>query len=62
MDNIDYRFKIMYALGMIFIVSGHCGGGGLSLAYEFLAVYGFHLALFMFCSGYFYKTVSEKTY
>lgn len=58
--KIDYRFKILYAVGMIFITAGHCGNGGLSLAYEWFAPYSFHLGLFVFCSGYFYKAESEE--
>lgn len=58
--TIDYRFKILYALGMIFVVTGHCRGGGISFFYEWFPVKGFHLGLFMFCSGYFYKTEAEE--
>lgn len=56
----DYRFKILYALGMIFIVAGHCGNGGISLFYDWFPPYSFHLGLFAFCSGYFYKKSSER--
>lgn len=59
-SNIDYRFKILYALGMIFITAGHCGNGGISLLYEWFPPYAFHLGLFVFCSGYFYKDSSEE--
>lgn len=55
----DQRFKILYALGMIFIVAGHCGNGGLSLAYEWFPPYSFHLGLFVFASGYFYNGEEE---
>lgn len=61
-EKIDYRFKLLYAIGMIIVVAGHCGGdGGFSLMYEFFTPYSFHLALFVFCSGYFYKDTSERT-
>ena len=53
--GVDYRFRLLYALGMIFIVSGHCGGGGVSLFYDWFPPYAFHLGLFAFCSGYFYR-------
>lgn len=59
-SGIDYRFKILYALGMVFIVACHCGNGGLSLFYEWFPPYSFHLGLFAFCSGYFYKEQSEN--
>ena len=57
--KIDYRFKILYALGMIMVVCGHCWGGGISLDGDWFPYGGTHLPLFMFCSGYFYKTSSE---
>ena len=53
--GVDYRFRLLYALGMIFIVSGHCSGGGVSLFYDWFPPYAFHLGLFAFCSGYFYR-------
>ncbi len=53
--GVDYRFRLLYALGMIFIVSGHCSGGGVSLFYDWFPPYSFHLGLFAFCSGYFYR-------
>ena len=58
-DSTDYRFRLLYALGMIFIVSGHCSGGGVSLFYDWFPPYAFHLGLFVFCSGYFYKDSYE---
>ena len=54
-SGVDYRFRLLYALGMIFIVSGHCNGGGVSLFYDWFPPYAFHLGLFAFCSGYFYR-------
>ena len=51
----DYRFRLLYALGMIFVVSGHAEGGGVSLFYDWFPPYAFHMGLFVFCSGYFYK-------
>ena len=58
--TVDYRFKIMYALGMIFIVAGHCENGGISLFYDWFPVSAFELGLFAFCSGYFYKAEAES--
>lgn len=34
--------------------------GGVSLFYELFPAYSFHLGLFMFCSGYFYKDSAEN--
>ncbi|MDE5893345.1 MAG: hypothetical protein K2H45_10540 [Acetatifactor sp.] len=58
--QIDYRFKILYALGVIFVVSGHCGMGGISFLYDWFRPGAFHLGLFVFASGYFYKSQSES--
>lgn len=57
---IDYRFRLLYALGMIFIVAGHAEGGGVSLFYDWFAPYAFHIGLFVFCSGYFFKDESAE--
>lgn len=59
--NINYQFKLLYALGIIIIVAGHCGDGGVSLFYDWFTPYAFHLALFVFCSGYFYKKEYEQS-
>lgn len=58
--KVDYRFKLLYAFGMIFVVAGHCFNGGVSLLYEWFPPYMFHLGLFAFASGYFYKDCSEE--
>ena len=58
--QINIQFKILYAIGIIFVVAGHCGNGGVSLMYDWFPPYAFHLGLFTFASGYFYKRDSEK--
>lgn len=58
--KINYQFKLLYALGIIFIVAGHCKDGGVSLFYDWFTPYSFHLALFVFCSGYFYNKNNEQ--
>lgn len=58
--GINYQFKILYAIGMIMVVANHCGSGGVSLFYEFFPAYSFHMGLFIFCSGYFYKQSAEQ--
>lgn len=57
--KINYQFKILYFFGIFFIVACHCGYGGISLGYEWFYPGAFHLALFAFGSGYFYKKSSE---
>ncbi len=57
--NFNYTFKVLYALGIMFIVMGHCNNGGFSVLNEFFLFYTFHLGLFVFSSGYFYNQVNE---
>lgn len=58
--KINYQFKILYAIGMFLVVANHCGDGAFSLFYEFFPAYAFHMGLFVFCSGYFYKESAEN--
>ena len=57
-DKIDYRFKLLYAIGIIFVVSNHCNLP-VSFLTEWFPYYSFHLGLFVFASGYFYKTEND---
>lgn len=57
--HINYQFKLLYAIGMILVVANQCSGGGISLFYEFFPAYSFHVALFIFAAGYFYKDYYE---
>lgn len=57
---MNLQFKLLSAIGIIIIVSGHCYHGGISLAYEWFPTYSFNLALLVFISGYFYKPVHEE--
>ena len=58
-DNV--QFRILYFIGIILIVANHCGGGSISLVYEWFPAYSFHLALFVFASGYFFINNREKS-
>lgn len=58
--KIDYRFKIIYAIGIVMVVASHCSGGGISLFYDWFSFESFGLALFVFASGYFYNRDSEN--
>lgn len=60
-QNVNLQFKLLSAIGIIIIVSGHCYHGGISLAYEWFPTYSFNLSLFVFISGYFYKPKNENT-
>ena len=55
--KIDYRFKILYSIAMISVISGHLGGKA-SLEFNIQGWFpyrSFHMPLFMFSSGYFFK-------
>lgn len=58
-QSINYQFKLLYALGMIFVVAGHSATAHLPLFEQWFTFSSFHLGLFVFCSGYFYKETSE---
>lgn len=63
MKPVNYQFKILYAIGITFVVMGHCTDGsyaGFGLFTEWFHLYSFHVGLFVFCSGYFYKDASHK--
>ena len=38
----------------------YCKSGGINLAFDIFPVYSFHIGLFVFCSGYFYKNKNES--
>lgn len=58
--QIDRRFKILYAVGAVLVCCGHTSGGGISLFRDWFPYSGYHLALFVFGSGYFYRSASEE--
>lgn len=53
-QSVNETFKILYAFGITFVVMGHCNGGGVDLLGGWMPLYGFHMTLFFFGSGYFY--------
>ena len=55
--NIDYRFKIVYAFAMLSVISDHCRGkGSIELdIHGWFPYSSFHMPLFMFSAGYFFK-------
>ena len=58
----NYEFKILYVLGMLLVISGHYGSGLMSFR-QLFPYDTFHIPLFVFASGYFFKirTVSNKS-
>ena len=57
--QVDYRFCFLYVIGSIAVVCGHLGKG-INLFFDWFPPYSFHLPLFLFCSGYFYKKTSSE--
>lgn len=55
----NYTFGILTALAIIFVVAGHLDYGIFTLEGLF-PYYSYHMPLFMFISGYFYKEEHEK--
>ena len=56
--KIDYRFKIIYAIAMICVIADHLRGkGSIELNIQGWFNYSsFHMPLFMFSAGYFFKS------
>lgn len=53
--KINPTFKILSMFGIIFVVAGHVSSSSFSLLFDWFPPYSFHLALFTFVSGYFFK-------
>lgn len=58
-DQYNMTFCILSALTIIMVVAGHCGYHILTVG-ELFPYYSFHVPLFMFISGYFYKDSEEE--
>lgn len=54
----DGRFLILYAVGMVAVVTTHCSSGGLYLLQDFFD--SWYLGIFVFAAGYFYRYEEEK--
>lgn len=57
--KINMQFCLLSVLGMFFVVDGHLNNSYLDIGGLF-PYYSFHMPLFVFISGYFYKDGSEK--
>lgn len=58
-QQLNITFCILSALAIIMVVAGHLGYGILTLG-ELFPYYSFHIPLFMFISGYFYRESEEE--
>lgn len=54
---MNTKMNILKGLGIILVVAGHTGGGHF---FHWFPVYSYHMPLFLFISGYFYKPEAEK--
>lgn len=58
--TVNWDMKILYMIGMVCIVAGHCGAEQY-IPFSFLfPVYSFHLVIFAFASGYLYNSGNEE--
>lgn len=57
--NIDWRFKFLYFVAIVAVIVGHVSGG-LGILYDWFRPYSYHLLLFVFGSGYFFKESSTE--
>lgn len=46
-------FRYLYGFGILFVVLSHCDGGGFEMLSNWMHFGAFHLAIFVFGSGYF---------
>ena len=53
MKKLNYQMLILQTIGIILVVVGHVGGIGLFS--DWFPISSFHMPLFVFISGYFYK-------
>ena len=58
-NNYNMTFGILSALAIIMVVAGHLGYSVMTVG-ELFPYYSFHVPLFMFISGYFYRESEEE--
>lgn len=56
--KINQQFLLLQAIGIVLVVIGH--KDGISLFFDWFPAYSFHMPLFIFISGYFYKNENDK--
>lgn len=60
-SKFNVQFGILYCVGIILIVAAHASGGGLDIAKNWLPWGSYHLAIFAFCSGYFFVNNKDRS-
>lgn len=57
-ENVAFRY--LYGFAILFVVLSHCDGGGFEMLSNWMHFGAFHLAIFVFGSGYFKKKSEYK--
>lgn len=57
--KINYQFKVLYAIGIIFVVAGHAHGNEFIFLNELMHCTTYYMAMFVFSSGYFYSSTYD---
>ncbi|MGI6032267.1 MAG: hypothetical protein ACOX69_02470 [Coriobacteriales bacterium] len=62
--HIDATMKVLFAFAITFVVAGHViapgSPGGISFGYNLFPPASFHVGIFVFVAGYFYKSKHEQ--
>lgn len=56
---VNHQFRILSGLAMLLVIMGHLDEGMFTVG-ELFPYYSFHIALFLFISGYFYRPGEEE--
>lgn len=58
-ENLTFRY--LYGFAILFVVLSHCDGGGVEMLSNWMHFGAFHLGIFVFGSGYFFREEKLKT-
>lgn len=58
--NENLTFRYLYGFAILFVVLSHCDGGGVEMLSNWMHFGAFHLAVFVFGSGYFFNKEKLK--
>ena len=53
-------FRYLYGFAILFVVLSHCDGGGFEMLSNWMHFGAFHLAVFVFGSGYFRRATDAE--
>ena len=57
---LNQEFRVLQTIAILTVVIGHRKDSALSFLAEWFPIYSYHMPLFMFISGYFYRAGSEE--